>query len=225
MQRAPLRPLPARPRGPVEPDEALSRVRARLPALDEPAVTTLALVAIAGRPRADVAAERGESEEELATNLARARKALRRDVAPLPGSGWCERAERIISDRIDGVAAARDTRILAVHLPNCDRCAEHERRLVQAQDALVDELAEALEQAPSVPAVAPALHVVSEAVTEPVGSSAPVVADAAVAAAVRPLRSAAAGAAWNVATVVAVALAMLSVAVAVAGALGAAISF
>ena len=37
--------------------------------------------------------------------LARARKALRRTLAALPGSGWCERAERLISDRIDGALA------------------------------------------------------------------------------------------------------------------------
>ena len=64
------------------------------------------------------------------------------------GSGWCERAERLISDRIDGALAERDAPRLEVHLRNCPRCVEHERRLVQATDALV---ASAHRGAPSVP--------------------------------------------------------------------------
>ena len=58
-------------------------------------------------------------------------------MAALPGSGWCERAERLISDRIDGALPERDEPRLDVHLRNCPRCVEHERRLVQATDALV----------------------------------------------------------------------------------------
>jgi anti-sigma factor RsiW len=79
----------------------------------------------------------GIAEEELADSLARARKELRRTLAPLPGTGWCERSERLISDRIDGPLAERDEARLDVHLRNCPRCVEHERRLVQATDALV----------------------------------------------------------------------------------------
>ena len=56
---------------------------------------------------------------------------------PLPGSGWCERAERLISDRLDGALDTRDEARLDVHLRNCPRCVEHERRLVQATDALL----------------------------------------------------------------------------------------
>jgi hypothetical protein len=55
----------------------------------------------------------------------------------LPGSGWCERAEELISNRLDEPLADRDARRLDVHLRNCARCVEHERRLVQATDALV----------------------------------------------------------------------------------------
>ena len=79
----------------------------------------------------------GIDEETLAESLARARKELRRTLAALPGSGWCERGERLISDRIDGALAAQDEARLDVHLRNCPRCVEHERRLVQATDALV----------------------------------------------------------------------------------------
>jgi anti-sigma factor RsiW len=88
-------------------------------------------------PRGQVALRLGRDEAELSDALARARKELRRSVATLGGSGWCERAERMISDRIDGALADGDTARLDVHLRNCPRCVEHERRLVQATDALV----------------------------------------------------------------------------------------
>ena len=95
--------------------------------------------------------------------LARARKELRRSLWPLPGSGWCERAERLVSDRLDGplddVGAAR----LGVHLRNCPRCVDHERRLVQAIDGLVAGLAG--EPEPPVPA-APAPLRLAEARAE-----------------------------------------------------------
>jgi anti-sigma factor RsiW len=88
-------------------------------------------------PRGHVALRLGRDEAELSEALARARKELRRTVASLGGSGWCERSERMISDRIDGALADGDVRRLDVHLRNCPRCVEHERRLVQATDALV----------------------------------------------------------------------------------------
>ena len=81
----------------------------------------------------------------MAEALARARRELRRTLAPLPGSGWCRRAERLVSDRLDEPLDARGDHRLAVHLRNCPRCVEHERRLVQATDALVASL-------PAVPA-------------------------------------------------------------------------
>ena len=152
MERAPLRPVPGRPTGPVPDAAAVTLVAAGLPALGERDRTALALVALAGTARPAVAMRLGIAEEELADSLARARKELRRTLAPLPGSGWCERSERLISDRIDGPLAERDEARLDVHLRNCPRCVEHERRLVQATDALVAGVA----PAPSAPTPAPA---------------------------------------------------------------------
>ena len=137
MQRAPLRPVPGRPDAPIADAAAVTLVAVALPALPERERTALALVALAGTARPAVAMRLGIGEEELAESLARARKELRRTVAALPGSGWCERAERQISDRIDGALPERDEPRLDVHLRNCPRCVEHERRLVQATDALV----------------------------------------------------------------------------------------
>ena len=94
--------------------------------------------------------ELGIGSDELAEALASARKALRRTLQPLPASGWCERAERLISDRLDGELEERGAARLDVHLRNCPRCVEHERRLVQATDALVLEAAVAPAAPPSV---------------------------------------------------------------------------
>ena len=137
MEHAPLRPVPARPAGPVDAATALREVGSWLPALEPDAMRALALVVLAERPRAEVAGALGVSEDEVAKLLAAARKELRQTVVTLGGSGWCERAEALISDRLDGALAARDVRRLDVHLRNCGRCVEHERRLVQATDALV----------------------------------------------------------------------------------------
>jgi hypothetical protein len=112
-------------------------VASALPSLDERERAALALVALAAKPRPQVALRLGAGEAELSELLARARKELRRTLAALTGSGWCERAERLISDRLDGALAASDAPRLDVHLRNCPRCVEHERRLVQATDALV----------------------------------------------------------------------------------------
>lgn len=143
MERAPLRPVPRRPHGPVDPSEAIAHVATALPAADEAARAALALVEIAGRSRAEVAAERGLPPAELGDALARGRKALRRSVYPLPGSGWCERAERMISDRIDQELEPPGPARLEAHLSNCSRCVEHEVRLAQAVDALVATFVEA----------------------------------------------------------------------------------
>jgi Putative zinc-finger len=137
MEHAPLRPVPARPAGPLEPATAVRELSAWLPALSPTAVRALALVVLAERPRPEVARTLGVSEAELGELLAAARKELRQTVVVLGGSGWCERAEGLISDRLDGGLAERDVRRLDVHLRNCTRCVEHERRLVQATDALI----------------------------------------------------------------------------------------
>jgi hypothetical protein len=138
-----LRPVPSRPPGPVDRAEALRHVAARLPELDEPAAAAIAAVALAGQSRAETASQAGISEEELGERLARARKALRRALHPLPGSGWCERAERMISDRIDDALRDPGPARLEAHLANCQRCVDHERRLTQAQDTLMVGLFEA----------------------------------------------------------------------------------
>jgi hypothetical protein len=137
MERASLRPVPQRPAGPVDPAEALAHVESALPDLDDAARHALALVELVGRTRPQLRAEAGIAEGDLAEALARARKALRRAAFPLPGSGWCERAERLLSDELDGELPDPGPRRLAAHLANCDRCVEHERRLWQARDRLV----------------------------------------------------------------------------------------
>src|SRR5215218_2983504 len=131
MEHASLRPIPSRPTEPVDPAAAAGFAAERIPGLDEEAARALARVEIAGGDRRD-----GDAEP-----LARARKALRRTLAALPGSGWCERAERSISDRLDGALAARASARLEAHLANCPRCVEHDRRLAQATDALLRDLA------------------------------------------------------------------------------------
>jgi hypothetical protein len=153
MERAALRPVPQRPSAPVDPAQALAHVEAKLPVADEAARRALALVDLVGRTRPEVCAETGIGEAELAEALARARKALRRAASPLPGSGWCERAERLLSDELDGALEAPGPRRLAAHLANCDRCVEHERRLWQARDELVISFEEARAPAPPPEAV------------------------------------------------------------------------
>jgi hypothetical protein len=110
---------------------------ARLPSLDPLPRNALALVTLAGRTRAEAAARLDIGPEALAVALASGRKELRRSVAPLAASGWCERAELLISDRLDGELDELGAARLDVHLRNCPRCVEHERRLVQALDGLV----------------------------------------------------------------------------------------
>jgi hypothetical protein len=153
MEPAPLRPVPARPAGPVD----SAAIAAVLPGSSEASVRALA-GAMAGRPRSELAADIGVEADELGRMLAAVRKSLRRTVVALPGSGWCERAERLVSDRLDGELGDRGTALLDVHLRNCSRCVEHERRLVQAGDALLGTAP------PRVPdgRPAPTLEVVSE---------------------------------------------------------------
>jgi hypothetical protein len=214
MERAPLRPVPGRPTGPIPDAAAVTLVAAALPALGERDRIALALVALAGTARPAVAMRLDIAEEELADSLARARKELRRTLAALPGSGWCERSERLISDRIDGALAERDEARLDVHLRNCPRCVEHERRLVQATDALVAGVA----PAPSAPAPVPQARPVAkpelatvEAITKPSEA----------ARARRSSRELAGAVGWNALLVVAIVLALASLALALAGALGA----
>jgi hypothetical protein len=127
----------------VDAAEALAHVLASLPELDEDAARALALVEIAGRTRDEAAEETSLASEVLADALYRSRKALRRSIFPLSASGWCERAERLLSDRVDGILVPPGPARLDVHLRNCERCVEHERRLSQAREKLVREFIDA----------------------------------------------------------------------------------
>jgi hypothetical protein len=143
VEHATLRPVPLRPSGPVDPADALAHVRASLPALDDAAARALALIEIAGRTREAAGREAGLGRDDLSGALYRARKELRRSMFPLSASGWCERAERLLSDRIDGELEPPGPARLDVHLRNCERCVEHERRLAQTRDRLVRAFIEA----------------------------------------------------------------------------------
>jgi hypothetical protein len=137
VEYAPLRPVPVAPPTPVDPERAARHVSALLPRLPEVQAKALALVVLAGRTRAEAARDAGVEEGELGRALGFARSALRRSLVPLEGSGWCRRAEGLVSDRLDDALDARGVARLEVHLRNCPRCVEHERRLVQAQNGLV----------------------------------------------------------------------------------------
>src|SRR5919107_1418712 len=90
MEHAPLRPVPARPAGPVDAAAAVREVAAALPALEPLEVRAFALVALADRPRAEVGELLGIEADELAALLAATRKELRQTLTSLSGSGWCE---------------------------------------------------------------------------------------------------------------------------------------
>jgi Putative zinc-finger len=170
VEQATLRPVPLRPAGPVDPAEALAHVRGALPDLSEDAARALSLIEIAGRTRDKALDELELSAAALAELLYVARKTLRRSVFPLSASGWCERAERLLSDRIDGVLVPPGPARLDVHLRNCERCVDHERRLSQAREKLVREFIDAHPHtAGAGPAERPAaaLRVVEPVVVEP----------------------------------------------------------
>lgn len=222
MEHAPLRPVPSRPPGPVEPATAMREVASWLPALDQPAARALALVVLAERPRAEVAISLDVSEHELGRLLAAARKELRQTVVTLGGSGWCERAEGLISDRLDGVLADTDVRRLDVHLRNCSRCVEHERRLVQATDALVIGLGG--RPAPTATAPAALAQVPTPETSSPDAPPSPSEGEIAAAAEVlvtkRTYAQIAAAVAWNSMIAISILLALVTIAVALIGILG-----
>src|SRR5689334_4507225 len=170
VERATLHPVPLRPVGPVDPSEALAHVIDALPDLSEDAARALSLIEIAGRTRDRAVEEMQVSADVLAELLYSARKALRRSMFPLSASGWCERAERLLSDRTDGVLLPPGPARLDVHLRNCERCVDHERRLSQAREKLVREFIDAHPHtAGAGPAERPAatLRVVEPVVAEP----------------------------------------------------------
>ena len=200
-------------------------MRETLPGLDERSSRAFALVALAGRSREEVAGEVELAAEDLGEMLARSRKALRRAMFPLPGSGWCERAERLISDRMDGELHPPGPARLEVHLRNCDRCVEHERRLAQATDSLVASFVERhplpppLRESEPEPAEPAPLRVVEPAATRPEPAPAEE-REAPVPEALSSGGLSLAELAWNALFVLAVLLAIATVAITVIGVLG-----
>jgi hypothetical protein len=163
MEEPALRAVPVRLPGPLDPAHGLALVEATLPDLDLSARRAFALVDLGGHRRSETAAELGISETELARLLALARKGLRRTRAALPSDGWCERAELLISDRLDHALTPRGRKRLDAHLAGCDRCAEHERQLFRAHDELVESYLAAHAPAPRPVAARPAeLRLVDE---------------------------------------------------------------
>jgi Putative zinc-finger len=233
--------VPARPAGPVDPAAAIREVADALRALEPLEVRALALVALADRARPDVAGVLGVEEPELGALLAAARKELRQTITPLSGAGWCERAEHLISDRLDGALGEPDARRLDVHLRNCPRCVEHERRLVQATDALLAGVAPGTTRPGPAPAPAALVRVEDESLlddetlaegaqveagppagapsaTEPAPLSADQIAAAAeVLVTTRTRRQLAAAVVWNAMVAIAVILTVASIALIVAG--------
>jgi hypothetical protein len=150
---------------PAPSDRAERHLFAALPQLDAVPRRGLAL-ALAGVPRAGIASELGLSGAALSAELAAGRKAVRRTRVELGSGGRCERAERALSDRLDGVMSELDARFLDAHLARCSRCRTHEAELNAALDELRAGFAEvepepeaeppAVEAAPEPPAVEPA---------------------------------------------------------------------
>ena len=206
-----LRPVPSHPPGPVDPAEALAFVATSLPSVDQASVSAFSLVVLGGFPRSEVP---GLSAEQVSLALARARKEIRRAAWPLAGSGWCERAERLISDRLDD--ALDDSRLLEAHLANCERCVEHERRVVQAQDGLVAAFVAArpgLAPPPAPVSEPPALKVIEQPVAAPPPVDPPE-------SPVDPRRFAVGGLAWGVLVVLTVLIVLAAIVIAMAGTFG-----
>lgn len=122
------------------PDRAERQIFAALPELDAVPRRGLAL-ALAGVPRAGIASELGLSGVALSEQLARGRKALRRTRVELASGGRCERAERALSDRLDGVLTDPDGRFLDSHVARCSRCRIHASELTAVLDELEDAFA------------------------------------------------------------------------------------
>jgi hypothetical protein len=147
---------------PAPSDRAERHLFAALPELDAVPRRGLAL-ALAGVPRAGIASELGLSGAALSAELAAGRKAVRRTRVELGSGGRCERAERALSDRLDGVLSELDARFLDAHLARCSRCRTHEAELNAALEELRAGFAEpepepeaeppAVEAAPEPPAV------------------------------------------------------------------------
>src|SRR5947209_3972509 len=123
--------MPSAPR-----DRAERYLFARLPELPAQQRRALALVDLAGANRAAAASEVGLAGPELSAALAGARKELRRVAEPLASGGRCERAEGLISDRLDRTLGEREARLLDAHLCRCPRCRRHQALLEEGRREL-----------------------------------------------------------------------------------------
>lgn len=105
---------------------------------DLPAVErrVLALLELADVDRAGAARDAGLDEQALSAAAARARKALRRTRKPLVSGARCDRAEVLLSDRLDIGLDRHARKWLEIHLARCPRCAEHEALLAEAREEL-----------------------------------------------------------------------------------------
>lgn len=156
---------------PVLRDRAERHVFERVPELPAIERRVLALLDLADAGRAAAAADTGLDDTALRFAAKRARKALRRTGAPLAAGARCERAELMLSDRLDAPLRHTDRRWLDIHLARCPRCAEHETLLAAAREDLrATFLAEppALPPAPEPDALPPAKDRL-RLVPEPVG--------------------------------------------------------
>src|SRR5690349_6458706 len=106
-------------------DRAERLVFEQVPGLPAVERRVLALVELASISVAAAAAELGSEEEAVRAGLASARRELRRIAAPLAGGSRCGRAERLVSDRLDGGLDRLDRKWLEIHLARCPRCEEH----------------------------------------------------------------------------------------------------
>lgn len=131
----------ARQPAPALRDRAERHVFAALPELPAIERRVLALLELAGAERAAAGAEVGLEDEPLRLAAQRARKTLRRTLAPLAAGGRCERAELLHSDRLDAPLSRADRRWLEIHLARCPRCAEHVALLGRARAALRESFA------------------------------------------------------------------------------------
>jgi hypothetical protein len=117
-------------------DRAERHVFELLPDLAAVERRVLALLELADADRAAAAAETGLDETALRFAAKRARKALRRTGAPLSAGARCERAELMVSDRLDAPLRREDRKWLEIHLARCPRCEEHATLLAAARTDL-----------------------------------------------------------------------------------------
>jgi hypothetical protein len=128
----PSAPAPA----PALRDRAERHVFTLLPELPAIERRVLALLELAAADRAATMADTGLDDTALRFAAKRARKALRRGSAPLAAGARCERAELLLSDRLDSPLKRPDRKWLEIHLARCPRCEEHEALLGAARSDL-----------------------------------------------------------------------------------------